>query len=342
MITPKATAKAVAFFYKKFDYKIFFCILIKMKSKDLSPQIIKKIGISFFTCIIIIACALSFFFAKSFIGRYYPVRVQFNFVADLKKGAAIKFVGGPEIGYVKKIYRNKNKIEILLNIKKSFKLREKAEISMFTLGMMGERYIEISQTPYNGNYVKPDSLIIGNDALSFEILQLNMARLSEVLAYSKDDEDKPPKNFISILQGIKNNFRDYTYNINHIRPDVYTNISTFKDNLNTIISKIHNAQKFMEKLNQDLKTISKKDIKIFFSVLYDLDNDINNFNQAMPDIKKNIMPFKKITCKIINEENKIGQLIFDKKDYNDLLDKIEDIEEFSEDIAKNPRNLLFR
>ncbi len=313
-----------------------------MKSKDLSPQIIKKIGITFFICIIIIACALSFFFAKSFIGKYYPIRVQFNFVADLKKGTAVKFIGGPEIGYIKKIYRNKNKIEILLNIKKSFKLKERAEISMFTLGMMGERYIEISQTPYDGNYIKPDSLIIGNDALSFEIFQLNMARLSQALIYSKDDEGKPPKDFISILQGIKNNLHDYTCNIKQIRPDVHTNISTFKNNLNTIISKIHNAQKFMEKLNQDLKTISKNDIKKFFSVLYDLDNDINNFNQAIPDIKKHIMPLKKMTCKIVNKKNKIGQLIFNKKDYNDLLDKIEDIEEFSEEIARNPRNLLFR
>ena len=59
-----------------------------------------------------------------------------------------------------------------LKIINSFRLRENAEISIYTHGMMGERYIEVYQTAHSGDFLYPGSRLRGTDAIIFEILQL--------------------------------------------------------------------------------------------------------------------------------------------------------------------------
>ncbi len=199
-----------------------------MNEFNLNQKTVKKIGIGAVITVCISLIIFIFSINNIFLKSHYQITIRFNFIADLKKGAAVKFVGGPAIGYVKKIKRNDQKIEVLLNLTKSFNLRKNAEISMFTHGMMGERYIEISQTEHDGEYVKPGTIITGNDALSMEIFQLNLSKLTQDLLYSGIDKDEKPEDFATILRNISYNLMQYSAAINKIRPKSKTNINKFK------------------------------------------------------------------------------------------------------------------
>lgn len=313
-----------------------------MNEHELNPKFIKNIGLTFFIILFLGLSSFIFFTAKAYLGRYYPIRVRFNFIADLRQGSTVKFIGGPDIGYVKKIYRYKNKIEILLYLRKSFKLREKAEISLFSHGMMGERYIEISQTAYSGNYVQPGTLLIGNDAVSFEIFQSILSKFTKDLFSSEEKENTPPRPFDEIINDISKNLQQHSYTIYNIRPTAKNNINKFQSNVDNISEKIEQAQDFIIKLKKDLESVSKQDIQRLFSTLYELENSINSFNQSIPKLMKTTKEFRKKTKEIAEGKTMVGQLIFDKKQYNNILDTIEDLEDYSEDIVDNPRNLLFK
>ena len=66
-----------------------------MMNKDLTPRTIKLIGLIFFICILIILAINLFFVQKITINKFYNVKIKFNFIANLKPGADVKFIGGP-------------------------------------------------------------------------------------------------------------------------------------------------------------------------------------------------------------------------------------------------------
>ena len=137
-----------------------------MKSRELDQKILKNIGITAFIIFIII-CLSSIYIVKEYLLLdYYSIRVQFNFVADLKTGADVRMTGGLRAGYVNRIYQKGSRVEAELYMEEKYKVREKASICLFTIGMMGERFIEIDQTERSGPYVKPGTVLTGNDELS--------------------------------------------------------------------------------------------------------------------------------------------------------------------------------
>ncbi|MBU1075912.1 MAG: MCE family protein [Spirochaetes bacterium] len=313
-----------------------------MNEKELDQQVIKKIGIIFISTSIISLFLVIFLFTRSFIGSYYPVKVRFNFIADLKKGAEVKFIGGPEVGYVRSIDKYNQKVELTLNIRKSFLIRENAEISLYTHGMMGERYIEINQAPEDGSYIEPGTILTGNDAMSMEILQLNLARLTEQMIYSKIKDDKPPKDFVTILKDLAFNLKVYSGNIKNIRPESKASILNFQKNTEEIIIKVNEAKQFAKNLRKDLKTVSKDQIKSFFSFLYEIESDVVSLNESIPGLLKTAETLKIETGLIANEKSFLGKLIFDSKEYDNILSTMEDLEDYSEEIADNPRQFLFK
>jgi phospholipid/cholesterol/gamma-HCH transport system substrate-binding protein len=73
-----------------------------------------------------------------------PYKVQFGDLDDLKKGALVKFAGGLTVGYVKSIYRNGSKAELLLWISKDFKVTKTCTFIIRSAGMLGEKYVQLN------------------------------------------------------------------------------------------------------------------------------------------------------------------------------------------------------
>lgn len=313
-----------------------------MQAKELNPRTLKRIGIVFFCCIITVLILFLIIVQGILFNKYYPVTVRFNFIGAVKSGANVRFIGGPVIGYISKIIRKDNKIDIILKIQKSFKLRKKAEISIYTHGMMGDRYIEISQTKHSGDYAKPGDMLIGNDAVSFEIFQMNLTRFQMDMDFFNPWNRKPPENLVIILGRLQDNLNFFSYYLRRIRPGARASIKNYRKRTDIFKNKIDRMKKDIAILKRNIKSFAGKDVKSYVVFFSEFEEQVRNSCTSIENLLNTTKAFRDETSLIIKRKNIEGRLIFDDEHYDKIKDKMEDFEEFSEEIADNPAELFFR
>jgi phospholipid/cholesterol/gamma-HCH transport system substrate-binding protein len=103
----------------------------------------------------------------------YPVKLHFNFISGLQKGAPVRFAGAMA-GKVEKIEiasdAAKSNIEVVISVNKNVTLHENSEAYIDTLGLMGEKYIELTPGSSGTPVLKPESILIGQDPLAMHEL----------------------------------------------------------------------------------------------------------------------------------------------------------------------------
>ncbi len=143
-----------------------------------------KTGLLILLCLIILA---GFILAiGNFMGieKTYELKAIFNWVSGLEKHAPVR-LRGVEVGEVKDVeilYRDdETKVLLPLLLREKYKVREgtKAYISM--LGMMGEKYVELTDGPPGAPFLKPGSVITGEDpAMMEELIDIGKKVATEV------------------------------------------------------------------------------------------------------------------------------------------------------------------
>jgi len=77
----------------------------------------------------------------------YSVKISFNFISGLETGAPVRFAGH-EVGKVRRLEIQEGVAEghvvVTLSVKDKVVLREDSKAYIDTLGLMGEKYIEIT------------------------------------------------------------------------------------------------------------------------------------------------------------------------------------------------------
>jgi phospholipid/cholesterol/gamma-HCH transport system substrate-binding protein len=99
----------------------------------------------------------------------------FNFVNGVKTGAPIRYAG-VDIGEVMQINlffspeEKKEKVRVVGVVKKGMHIPVDSTVWVNTLGLLGEKYIDIMPgTDYN-NFLKPDQTIVGTDPFAMHEL----------------------------------------------------------------------------------------------------------------------------------------------------------------------------
>jgi len=293
----------------------------------------KRIGL----ITIIILSFISFFLIFSILRvgkRYYSIYVKFKFVGDLRKGADVKYLGGAIVGYVKDIYKSGDWIEVHLKIDKNFKIKNSYEFNIFTVGMVGARYIEIMPASFLTNknefYLPANSVVWGNDAMGLEIIQYNLAKLN--IGLSKSEKDIKPLDVM-----LKNSVKS----IYNIKTEIIKNRVFFQQNLNMansfaikILTGISNMKPQLDKYSRIISQFDEKKINSYLK-------KISAFRYVVLDLNKSTIEFTKViknlgynTDKVRSKENNIGKLIYDDTTYKELLNSTEKILDISEKLAK--------
>jgi len=129
-----------------------------------------KVGIFVFVGVIIL---FTFVFS---IGKFrawtkgYRINCVFNFVNGVKIGAPVRFAG-VDTGEVKRIQlvfvpqESKTKVKVVCWVRNKIKIPQDSTVWVNTLGLLGEKYIEIIPGKDYTNYVMSNHELIGQDPM---------------------------------------------------------------------------------------------------------------------------------------------------------------------------------
>lgn len=104
---------------------------------------------------------------RGFRTKEYTVKVIFNFVGGLRETAPVR-LAGVKVGQVERIrfvQEPTTKVEATLTLRESVQLREDAQFSITVVGLLGEKYIEITPGSLDAPVIKPGAILVGKDAV---------------------------------------------------------------------------------------------------------------------------------------------------------------------------------
>ena len=136
-----------------------------------------KVGLFVFIAFILLAVmvfSISDFYSSQ--AQYtYPVRVRFSFVNGIDTGAPVR-VAGVKVGEVRSVdvYRDeatqKVQVELGIRLSKDAVLEEDAVAYINTLGLLGEKYLEVIPGTPGKRVLSAGEILIGKDSVSTEKL----------------------------------------------------------------------------------------------------------------------------------------------------------------------------
>ncbi len=188
----------------------------------------KKYGSEFKVGLFIILCVIGLLIITFQTGKVnikkegYNLYVTFDEIAGLTKKAPV-MLNGFEVGKVEDIQvfdtDNNTKITLKLWLDKKARVRDNAEVSIKTMGLMGEKYIQIAS--HSGNFIKPGSTIAGKPYMDLD----SVMDQTKILA---EEAEKLSANLNNTVEGNK-------------------------DQIASIIKNLEETSKNVEELTADLK-----------------------------------------------------------------------------------------
>jgi len=114
----------------------------------------------------------------------YRIKVLFNFASGIGPAAPVR-LAGVGIGQVRGIHiiydekEKKTKAELFAWINDKTKIEEDAVFTINTLGLLGEKYLEIFPGTMGRRLLKNDDTIIGKDPVAMEKVTEDLAAISD-------------------------------------------------------------------------------------------------------------------------------------------------------------------
>jgi len=116
------------------------------------------------------------------------INFVFNFVNGVKNGAPIRYAG-VDIGEVKQISlfyspeEQKEKVRVVGVVKKDVRIPQDSTIWVNTLGLLGEKYLDIIPGKDYENFIKPGQTVVGTDPFAMH----EFSELAKSIAKKLDD-----------------------------------------------------------------------------------------------------------------------------------------------------------
>ncbi len=129
-----------------------------------------KVGVFVFVAIVVLAV---FIFKISDLKNYgsgYPVIFVFNNVAGVKSGSPVRFAG-VNVGEVRQVnivggnHQQGTQVEVVAWINKSLLIPQESQVFVSTLGLLGEKYIEIIPPDKIESFLAPGDRLRGTDPI---------------------------------------------------------------------------------------------------------------------------------------------------------------------------------
>lgn len=234
-------------------------------------------------------------------------KVYFDNVAGLSKGAEVR-VAGIKSGKVRSISLKEGKVEVVFELEKDVVLYKDAEAEIGTLGLMGDKYLNLTQgNPQAGvleeggvvqkslGYADMDRLVKEMTS-AFESVKLAAGSLQLILSENRQD-----------IRRIVQNLELLSHNLNLIAAEnretlknAIRNINLLAYNLNVTLPRTIES---IDRLANDLDRLvveNRQDIREAVANLKDLSRDLKT---TLPELSRNLNQLSQNLNSLV-EENK--------------------------------------
>ncbi|OGW39284.1 MAG: hypothetical protein A2Y97_08575 [Nitrospirae bacterium RBG_13_39_12] len=343
---------------------------------DIKKQLIwskLKVGIVITLALLIIFFTI--FFAGNIEEIFSPkaeLKIQFQNVQGLRKGAPV-WVSGIEVGSVKNISLDTGYGTIVtLSINKDAMefLRKDSEATIMTMGLLGDKYIELSNGTNGAELLKLGAIIKGNTQINFQDIMETSAVSIQKLT-----------NFMVRLEGLIDNIKSGKGTISKFitDPSIYDNLKETSESLSALLKTIKESQgtvkmlieepalynkmlaattsleEFSKKVNEGSGTVNKllEDPSLYDKMLA-ASSSIEEFSIKLngahgtlrkliedPKLYENLDSASKQLASILEKIDSggglAGSLIKDEELSADLKETVKELKELTDDIKKNPK-----
>lgn len=257
----------------------------------------------------------------------YTIFVEYKFVAGLNVGAPVR-LEGMQVGEVSDLELKNGFVIAKLWLKKAVKVPKTAVITINTLGLIGERYMEMDAFEQKPPYLKPNDVIRGQDPVQ-------TARI-----YSQG---------VSVMASIKESMQLINRilrgpSFNKSLTNSMMQLSKFLDNLNTLLSQsssdFRNTNKNLSLTMRNIKEISEVLKRKLPTTMDKINNASDSFaqlsgnmNRLLKNLNETTNNLNVILANIRQGNGSLGKFLNNDEFYRNLND-------FSREIKAKPWLLL--
>lgn len=262
----------------------------------------------------------------------YILKTRFTTLAGLEKNSSVR-VAGVRVGRVRDIDLKEGMAEITMFIYKDVKIREGSKAAVSSMGIMGEKYVEIFPGPPEEPFLRENSYVEGIQPLSIDQLGQTFYSLGEdvksvgkiiIDALREPSGENRLKNLISNLEVITQNLREISMSMSSDYPEMKKSVYSLAGKIDSDIAKI----------SSDFGRISKQINSLIAENKGDISKGVESLNLTMEKAQKLISELEELTKKIKDGEGLASKVINDPSFYQKIDSSLEGLRDTLEESKK--------
>jgi phospholipid/cholesterol/gamma-HCH transport system substrate-binding protein len=245
---------------------------------DMKKQLLwAKLRVGAVITLALLTLFVTVFFAGNIQNLFSPkiqIKAEIKDIRGLRKGAPV-WISGIEVGSVKNIDLNPEHgtlVEMLINKGAAKFIKKDSKASVLTMGLLGDKYIEISDGSAQAEPIKPGDMIQGTTQLEIQdIVNASSESIQKVTGFMDkfgsfiEKIEKGEGTIAKFLTdpSIYNNLRDTTKTLSMILKDFKESEGTMKllmkdpSLYNKLLSTTSSLEEFSRKLNKGQGTLKR-------------------------------------------------------------------------------------
>lgn len=287
----------------------------------------------------------------------YTVTAVFGSISGLEMKSPVR-IAGVRVGEVEDIYLKDGLAYVEMRLSPESVIREDSEVTIASLGLLGEKYVEISSGSLDKPVVKAGSRVQGKDVVSMEKLIDQFTDIAtDIKAVTAALRSfLGPEQAESPIRELIRNFDVMVMNINELigenKEGITQAVSSFNqfasradttlaENQEDIRIAIRNFRNLSEKLEGEVSSLGERIDGLTGDIASAVEGARGDFSGGMDEIKKvaarideTVISLKEIIDRTRRGEGTVGKLLKEETTYDSLNRTLDSISSISEKIER--------
>ena len=191
----------------------------------------------------------------NFSKKGYEIKVYFQRIEGIELNAPVR-LNGLEVGSVRNIkivYADDTKMELTLWLEDNAKLREGTQAYVKNMGLLGEKYIEISAGDPGKPFLTAGAVIVGQEPVDFEKLIAKGDLIADNLKELTDNLNERLRINSQAIDEIMVNLNVSLKHIASISSNIDDRLKVNQNAIDDIVANLNATSRNLEELSSDIK-----------------------------------------------------------------------------------------